>query len=245
MRRSEETAVDIVVQLPKETSGYRTGAEAFLGLLGRLERLRFFDMGWTSLGKRLWEEREEFLDAHERWNLESDPASQILSIGAVSTKDVESKWSYYHVEYRWGVAIHWLTQVIIDIGYPHPVHGLDISLFVETFDAVIAWKRPQHASMAPPDYRMDLQPLDRQRRGIGWLGWIPFEVSAGDVPEAAVVRPMRWGTFLASQRDWWFAAGPRKDEAAIARAQALDLRLNYLGLLPTLDELRRGDWGQG
>lgn len=133
----------------------------------------------------------------------------------------------------------------LDLREPHPVHGLDISLFVETIDTVIAWKRPQHVSMAPPDYRMDLQPLDRSRRGIGWLGWIPFEVPAEDVPEAAIVRPMRGGTFLASQRDWWFAAGPRRDEAAIARAQALDLRLNDLGLLPTVEELRRGDWGGG
>lgn len=235
--------MDIIVELPRDTSGYRAGAEGFLDLLGRLERLRFFDMGWTSLDTRLWDQREAFLDVHERWNLERDPESQTLSIGAVSTEAAEGKWAYYHVEHRWGGAILWPTQLIIDIGYPHPVHGLDISLFVETIDAVVAWKRPQHASMAPSTYRMDLQPLDRARRGIGWLGWIPFEVSATDVPEAAIVRPMRGGTFLASQRDWWFAAGPRKDEAAIARAQALDLRLNYLGLLPTFEELRRGDWG--
>lgn len=97
-----------------------------------------------------------------------------------------------------------------------------------------------HLSAMPTRYQMDHWPLDRLRSGIGWIGWVPFAVLAGEVPEATKMIPMNGGTCVLGQREIWQVDDP----TAIARAQALDLRLNALGVLPTTVELMRGDWGQ-
>jgi hypothetical protein len=138
-----------------------------------------------------------------------------------------------------------LTHSTIDFTHPHPTLGHNIDLYIETIDTNITWKRPQHVLCGPAMYFLNDHPLDKARSGIGWLGWVPFDLAPADVPEAAIILPMHGGTFVASQREWWIAAGPQRNEAAVQRAQALELRLNHLGVLPTNIELRRGDWGQG
>jgi len=110
--------------------------------------------------------------------------------------------------------------------------------------AVVAWQRPMHLHAMPTRYRAEHHPLDIARLVIGWLGWVPFPLTPHDVPEARIVAAQDGGTNLASYDRYWQASGPDADPQAIAQAQALDLRLNTLGVLPTSLELERGDWGQ-
>lgn len=103
------------------------------------------------------------------------------------------------------------------------------------------WLPLQHLSAGDRWYKREASPLGERRKGIGWLGWVPFDLMDDEVTEAAVVEPLGRGTFLASQVDYWEVT----DREAVARARALELKLNALGVLPTVQDLARGDWGRG
>ncbi|SHE74439.1 hypothetical protein SAMN05444273_102439 [Litoreibacter ascidiaceicola] len=150
---------------------------------------------------------------------------------------------------RYKLQLSWDAQfgqsgLTFDIFAPHPQRGLTAALMRDVCAAIIDWQRPMHINGMPTRYRAEYHPLDVARLGVGWLGWVPFEVARGNLPEAEIINAMSWGTFVASQADYWAASGPQKNADAIARAQALDLRLNQLGVLPTSVELERGDWGR-
>ncbi len=244
--------MQIVFDLPRLSLNFDVTIKQFLELLRSLEKLRLFDQGWEGLGNKLWDEESQFIEAYRAWNDQRDlsasnpaPSGEFGSAGVLSQTTAEDgNYSYYTVELRRGHEAVNGSHLVVDIGYPHPTFGLDLKLYSETIECVIHWLRPYHVSMVGSAYRMEHHALDAQRRGFGWLGWVPFELSSTQVPEAAIVEPMADGTFLASQPDFWFAGGPNKDDAAIAGAQALELRLNSLGVLPTVVELREGTWGQ-
>jgi hypothetical protein len=231
---------------PRQEYGFDEGALDFLALLRALKRLRYFTMEFNSYFGNPLEDEASYLNGFRAHDLEEArgnlPGTTLHSVHVVSE---EPAFSMCGVDYWWGKAPVSITTSTVDFAKPHPVHGRNIDLFIETIDTIITWKRPQHLRCGPSMYFLNDHPLDKARSGLGWLGWLPFDISPSEVPEAAIVLPMQGGTFLASQRDWWIAAGPQRDEAAVQRAQALELRLNVLGVLPTNIELRRGDWGQG
>jgi hypothetical protein len=131
--------------------------------------------------------------------------------------------------------------LMIDFTAPHPRHGLTEPLLAEIVQAIVGWRRPMHLSIMPTAYRRDHWPVDRLREAVGWIGWLPFALPAGSLPEAHRQVSMAGGTYVAGQPELWSAA----DGAAVVRAQALDLALNSLGVLPSAVELQAGTWGQG
>jgi hypothetical protein len=228
--------------LPRYHYGFDEGAAEFLVLLRSLKRCRYFDSGYDSYFGKPMEDEASFLDGFRESNQEEDPDFSGYDIHVVGDDADRPNFS---VGYSWGTPPTLISIVTMELNLPHPRHGQDIDLFIETVDTIITWKRPQHLRCGPGMYFLNDHPLDKARSGIGWLGWVPFDLSPAQVPEAAIILPMHGGTFVASQREWWIAAGPQRNEAAVQRAQALELRLNHLGVLPTNIELRRGDWGQG
>lgn len=231
------------------SAGFDEGMKAFLELLLELSRLRLFYEGWKFAELIIGDDPSGFIERTRQQNFEKDSSAldrKDLTVFSASAYNEPSSNSgiLCALTHRWGRSDTFVMNLLLEFRGPHPTYGTDISLFRETIAAVIAWQRPQHVSMAWPVYRDEHHPLDKQRSGIGWLGWVPFDLAPSQVPEAAVCEPMAGGTFLASQLGFWFAAGPNKDADAIARAQALDLRLNALGVLPTTVELQRGDWGR-
>ena len=77
------------------------------------------------------------------------------------------------------------------------------------------------------------------------MGWLPFNISASEVPEAEIVQAINDGTLVITQSDFWqpYEKHPLYSREAIEKAQDVEIRLNSLGVLPTMLELEKGDWG--
>jgi len=92
---------------------------------------------------------------------------------------------------------------------------------IQLVEAITRWKRPQHLEFGPSDYLHLHHPLDRARRGVRWIGWVPFALNPSDVPEAARVQQMNGGTLIATQTEFWqcFEHHPLYSKEAIERAQ--------------------------
>ncbi len=89
-----------------------------------------------------------------------------------------------------------------------------------------------------PDWYLDFAPIDVQRIGLGWMGWLPFKLTKEDVPEAEIVHEMHEGTLVVSQ----MKAPEYGDERAIERMQDVEIRLNLLDVLPSGPDMRAGNW---
>ncbi len=65
-----------------------------------------------------------------------------------------------------------------------------------------------------------------------------------------MVKPMNGGTFIQSVPNFWqarhLARQPDavRDKATIARMQDVEIRLNLLGVLPTVADLTISNWGR-
>ncbi|MBM7066484.1 Imm52 family immunity protein [Actibacterium sp. 188UL27-1] len=117
----------------------------------------------------------------------------------------------------------------------------DAPMLREVIATLAVWWPLQHVQAVYESYPHLDSPLDqRNRAGIGWAGWIPFQVTAESLPEVGIVSPLGPGTFLATQRAFWDLTDPE----AVKRAQDLEIRLNAIGMLPTHEALRAGTWGQ-
>ena len=116
--------------------------------------------------------------------------------------------------------------------------------YIEMIKVTTGWMRPQHLRFGPNTYlRLD-HPLDVHRRGIGWIGWVPFALTAADVPEAVLVQQVNGGTIIMTWPDFWQAHPGARNEEAVRRTQDVEVRLNLLGVLPTTQDLASGNWGQ-
>jgi hypothetical protein len=229
---------------PADSSGFDHGAQEFLRLLSLAKDLPIYQGAYDSFFGSPFDGSTRFLEGFRKENLSRSLANRMFQIHAGAPDDGRPRITF---DYIWGEPDLTLTYLMVDFVNRDPVPALlrNVDRYVETIDTVITWKHPQHLRCGPPMYFLNDHPLDKARSGLGWLGWVPFDIAPAEVPEAAIVLPIQGGTFLASQRDWWVAYGPERDEAAVRRAQALELRLNALGVLPSNIELRRGDWGQG
>ena len=231
-----------------EYATYEDGARDFLALVRLLDRLPATALGWTMKGFRLWDQEKAYVADAIATAATLDYADEDGSIGIMDDAPrfygSRAGRVYYAFNYAWG-----LYATRLSAEFEHLPRDLDFTAvhMLEIVDAITRWKRPQHLEFGPADYFHLHHPLDRARRGIRWVGWVPFALTPSDVPEAEIVRPMNGGTAIATQSALWqvFEHHPLHAPEAIARAQEVELRLNALGVLPTAVELDRGDWGQG
>ncbi len=231
------------VKLRPSDADFETGAQEFLDLLTRVRKVPGFDVPWVSQWKEhgplydAFEDREAFLEKIRTHNADRKDGFSIWAHGH------REKFEYL-LEYNWK---NWRPDILLgEVYYSHPDHGTDLRFFLTLVEAVLAWQRPMHLAFGPGVYMRDFHPLDRARVGIHWIGWVPFLLNPSDVPEAEIVEQMQGGTLIVTQRAFWQAldAHPNFSQAAIDRAQEVEIRLNALGVLPTNMELFRGDWGQ-
>lgn len=233
--------MDFVIDLIPRQEDADEGIQSFLSLLRLLEKQPLFAPFWAGLDTRLWEETETFQERFREREAEFGDGSGFHIVEVLNNPDGTDGAA---VRYSWNTRPGKNDVVTISIRGPHPTLTYDASLFARVCEVILEWRSVQHMSLAWPGYRRDLQPLDQARRGIGWLGWLPFLIQPDQVPEAEICRPMGRGTFLATRNALWFSHGPNADQQAVQQAQALEHRLNRLGLLPTFEELRQGRWGQ-
>lgn len=249
----DEKPIDIglMVQLTPhrygiEYTGYEDGARDFLDLLRRIDPLPICNLGWTKRGFRLWDQEEEYVADAIAVAQTLDYADEDGSIGILD--DAERAYGdtdkvFYTFNYKWGL---FATQLSGRFGQFPRDYDLTAKHMIELVEVITRWKRPQHLEFGPSDYFHDHHPLDRARRGIRWIGWVPFPLNPSDVPEAALVQQMNGGTLIVTQMDFWqvFEHHPHYSKEAIERAQEVETRLDLLGVLPGPSELDKSDWGR-
>ena len=235
----------LTAQLPHHNYGFDEGAQDFFRVLRMIEKLPAFDLGWSMGDYYLWDQKTEFLEEAKSDSENAGYADEFSSIDinddAVRVLGTEKV--YYTFGYYWGIHS---TRFTGEFRRPHPRYGTQAQQFINLIEVVTKWKRPQHLRFGSTFYLVNHHPLSRQHVGIGWMGWIPFDVPATDVPEAEIVRPMNNGTLIVTQSQFWLPVPghPNYSKAAIERAQEVEIRLNLLGVLPAALDLNRGDWGQ-
>lgn len=221
------------------------GLGAALRLLRVLEGAGLYEpLWWGPDGKELWTDEDAFRDAARQQVSDEFHIENHFQLSVGSGTYEPNKVSQTYMDFSWSNAKQrkMLDFLTIDINRPHHRLGTDFALFESILDVVLDWRQPVHMSWVWSHYRMELQPIDTARRPVGWIGWVPFQIAPADLPEAEIVKPKGHGTFVASQRAFWFSKGDQADPHAIERAQAMDMALNRLGVLPTTHELRTGTW---
>lgn len=221
--------------------GFDEGAQDFLALLRTLEKRPGFNLGWSIKDFRLWEDQDAYIDDQRDKQTQIDPDGNSFFLDIIDGSYPEKV--YYSLQLMWG---HVTSMLSVEFLRPHPRFGVQTQNLVNLIDVVTKWKRPQHLAFGPVQYLMDHHPVSRQRLGIRWMGWIPFNLTPSDVSEAELVRPMNGGTLIVTQSRFWQAHPNHRDYSkdAIQRAQTVELKLNSLGVLPSGDEINRGDWGR-
>ncbi|HDR9337096.1 immunity 52 family protein [Burkholderia multivorans] len=96
------------------------------------------------------------------------------------------------------------------------------------------------AISAAPDSYVEKQAYP-DRPGVGWMIFLPLELSAQQIPEAQEIIPVlsddgqkRLGTILVSIKDEVFSAD---NEEHLAAAHNIEARLISMDLLPLLSEI--------
>lgn len=210
-----------------------------LDLLRKLSGLPAFASGWEAGGVRLDQDEAAFAEAMKQ---------------AQAGEGAEGGYHFAIAENARGTSAPFLPaeSYIAETVFNNVDGGLYVVLSmtrqVATFATIHgvvkqlnAWADLQHVSAGSIFYSPEDSPIDSvNRRGIGWAGWVPFPLTRAELPEAGYLETLGQGTFVASQESEWEVS----DRAAVKRAQALELRLNALGMLPTRTALRKGTWGQ-
>lgn len=234
----------LIVDLAPYSGSFEDYAESFFDILRALEASSLFVSSWHGLGVRLWDDPDGFVGATRDWYIQWTQNLPDREFSGGVLNDAGREEASTSVDLSVGERNTRGNILSVELLRPHPTLTYDARLFAGVCEIILDWRPVQHMSLAWPGYRRELQPLDAHRRGLGWLGWVPFDIAPAQIPEAQICRPMRDGTFIGLQNDLWFSHGPNADPDAVRRAQALEHRLNRLGVLPTFEELKRGDWGR-
>ncbi len=231
--------IELIADTVAADVSFEEGASRLVGLMRMLQRLPELSGGWRGLnGKWLVDGEEAFIAAAREALSEEGAEIGMLSLVADSGLHLRAdgvKAERYLFFGQFGRAQIMPTH--IKLGFAADLASLN--LIRRVISVMLEWGRIQHITVCDPYYAHMDSPLDPRRRGVGWAGWLPFSLASGQVSEAMVLEPLAEGTFLVSVVDW-----DANDGRSIPRAQALELQLNGLGVLPTFDDLGRGDWGR-
>lgn len=218
---------------------FEGGAAKLVALMRELQKLPEFSGGWRGLdGQWLADGEDMFIEAaHEALSedgLEIGMLSLVADSGLHLRADEERAERYVFFG-QFGRAQMMPTH--IKLGFASDF--VDLRFIYRVISVMLEWDHIQHVSVCDPYYAHMDSPLDTRRRGLGWAGWLPFVLTSSQISGAVTVEPLAGGTFLASVEAW-----DANDGRSIPKAQALELQLNDLGVLPTFDDLSSGSWGQ-
>ena len=112
-----------------------------------------------------------------------------------------------------------------------------INHWLRIVEIIIKWRRPLYLWSGDEKYWYDGKGVfDPDRTIANWFCWVPQQVDPSLIPSAALVRPMLDGTLIVTSQQYFNI----DDEAAIHRANDVEVEMNEAGILPSLDELRKG-----
>lgn len=231
--------IELIANTVPSDVPFEEGASRLVSLLRALQRLPEFSGGWRGLnGKWLAENEDQFIAAAREALSEDAEDIAMLSLVADSGLHLRAdgvKAERYLFFGQFGQAQIMPTHVKLGL----TADLVSLNLIRRVISVILEWDQIQHIAVCDPYYAHMDSPLDPRRRGIGWVGWLPFSLAPNQVANAAILEPLAGGTFLASIANW-----DANDGRSIPNAQALELQLNGLGVLPTFDDLGRGDWGR-
>lgn len=214
--------------------GFEEGAAKAIALLRRLSDIDLFSSGWQTAGISLETDEAAFIKAVEREQ---------------AGEGAENGFHFVISENASGLPPE---SFLVEISFDRHQGALNAKISMRSelvtlktvFDVITCfndWAELQHVSGTPMFYVPEDSPIDPvNRRGIGWAGWVPFHLTNDQLAEAGVLSELGQGTFVASQNVFWTVT----DRPAVKRAQAMELRLNSLGMLPTRRILSQGTWGK-
>lgn len=161
----------------------------------------------------------------------SNLASDIRGLGVWNGKDDEGGVAYTAI-YNTGP-----IPSNLDFSADEVADFLDYRNVVKLAQSVIAIWNPMLIKVAPGGYSKHRVFPDRP--AVGWMIYLPFEITAKQVPEAAQIVPIvdaehkkRQGTLLVTTTDTFDVDNPEH----IKKANAIETRLVDQDLLPTLRE---------
>ena len=217
------------------------GSREFVEWLRSLRTIPTFAVDWNVIWSEggvptdLWTQTERYLAEFAVYNAKNDGFNSIWACEARQQRICDAA-------FQWDERGPARTE--LDFYRADPAYGTGPLQYIEMIKVTTTWMRPQHLEFGPRTYfRLD-HPLDLHRRGIGWIGWVPFLLTAADVPEAVLVQQVNGGTIIMTWPDFWQAHPGARNEEAVRRTQDVEVRLNLLGVLPTTQDLASGNWGQ-
>jgi len=114
--------------------------------------------------------------------------------------------------------------------------GAGLNLWLRIVETIINWKYPQFLWCGDDAYfRKGKGVFNPDRTIANWFCWTPQQVDPDLIPSAALVRPMLDGTLIVTSEQYFNI----DDEAAIHRANDVEVEMNEAGILPSLDDLRK------
>jgi hypothetical protein len=233
--------VSLLAFMPIHDVSFDQGSREFVDWLNRLRAIPTFAVDWNVVWSEdgvptdLWTQTEGFLAQHAVENADRDGFFSIFATESRSPR-------LFDAGFEWdgrGPA-----RATLEFYRADPVIGMRPQHYIDMIKVTTAWMRPQHLQFGPKTYlRLD-HPLDVHRRGIGWIGWVPFALTAADVPEAVMLEQVNGGTIVMTWPEFWQAHPGARNEDAVRRTQDVEVRLNLLGVLPTTGDLATGNWGR-
>lgn len=216
------------------------GLSKTVDLFRQLSRIDAFASGWQGYGARLTDDEAGFIRALERAQVGEGAEGGYYSVVLENARGVTDSFPS-PANFLAGVGFN-RNEGYLDVKISMRSELAKLKTVFETIACLEKWAPLQHVSATPLFYSPHDSPIDHvMRRGIGWAGWVPFRLTKEELPEAGVLSPLGEGTFVACQEAYLNIS----DRDAVRRAQALELKLNSLGMLPTRRALSRGDWGLG
>ncbi|MEJ6404355.1 hypothetical protein [Yoonia sp. 2307UL14-13] len=213
------------------------GVSEFFELLTRLQSLRPLSLGWEGDGHALSTDPDGLRSILRDAN---DPDGPEGSFSFAMAENARSSDGQSHVAGQYLATLRFdREEGELSFRLKIVPHLSSATLFRDIIKILHDWWPLQHVHVDDPFYAKYDRPLDpTNRAGIGWAGWVPFQLTPAQVPEAQILAPLGNGTFLATQETYWETT----DRDAVKRAQDLEIRLNNLGMLPTMEALRQGIW---
>ena len=125
-------------------------------------------------------------------------------------------------------------QVGLYLARTDPDHNMTLEEYIRVIETFVSWRTPVYIAVGADSYGTYDRVFDH-RAWNGWLGWFPATIHGSDLPDHALTVPIGPGTLVATQETNVIA---RLDDHR-ARAQAVEVALVELGVLPTLEALRK------
>lgn len=116
-----------------------------------------------------------------------------------------------------------------------PDHNMTLHEWARVIETLVAWRPPAYISVGPSSYGIHDRVFDH-RAWDGWMGWLPADIAHARLPDHAQTFRIGHGTLVATQDSNVIA---RLNDHR-ARAQAVEVALVEMGVLPTLAALTGG-----